>query len=174
MAKISKPVVFDERQARTRAQLGRYGTDVAIWGRWFLSGCDFKRLRAVRRSSATTSAFRARQQPSSRRRQVSTTACGKSPCRPLDVASRSFWSPAHSTAYRPIIQTSRSATSMPWESRCARNFNAATAASFNQRYASAPDLKSILCARMRRIVLQHRVIPGSCHVKAQGIISSNA
>ena len=73
-------------------------------GKWFLSGCDFKRLRAVRRSSATTSAFRARQQPSSRRRQVSTTACGKSPCRPLDVGSRSFWSPAHQhrlSAYHP-------------------------------------------------------------------------
>jgi hypothetical protein len=30
-AKISKPVVFDDRQARTRTQLARYGTDVAIW-----------------------------------------------------------------------------------------------------------------------------------------------
>src|SRR5262249_14688674 len=39
----------------------------------FLSGCDYKRLRAVRRSPATTSAFRARQQPSSCRRQVSAT-----------------------------------------------------------------------------------------------------
>jgi hypothetical protein len=27
-AKISKPVVFDDRQARTRAQLRRYGTNV--------------------------------------------------------------------------------------------------------------------------------------------------
>src|SRR5262249_49254867 len=104
MAKISKPVVLDDRQARTRAQLGRYGTDVAIWGKWFLSGSDFKRLSAVRRSSAATSAFRALQQPSSRRRRVSTTACGKSPCRPLDVGSRSFWSPAHQhrfSAYTP-------------------------------------------------------------------------
>jgi hypothetical protein len=32
-AKISNPVVFDDRQARTRAQLGRYGTDVAKWGK---------------------------------------------------------------------------------------------------------------------------------------------
>ena len=32
-AKVSKPVVFDDRQARTSAQLGRYGTDVAIWGK---------------------------------------------------------------------------------------------------------------------------------------------
>ena len=32
-AKNSKPVVFDDRQARTRTQLGRYGTDVAIWGK---------------------------------------------------------------------------------------------------------------------------------------------
>jgi hypothetical protein len=32
-AKISKPVVFDDRQGRTLAQLGRYGTDVAIWGK---------------------------------------------------------------------------------------------------------------------------------------------
>ena len=32
-AKISNPVVFDDGQARTRAQLGRYGTDVAIWGK---------------------------------------------------------------------------------------------------------------------------------------------
>jgi hypothetical protein len=33
-AKISKPVVFDDRQARRRTQLGRYGTDVAIWGKY--------------------------------------------------------------------------------------------------------------------------------------------
>ncbi len=32
-AKISNPVVFDDGQARTRAQLGRYGTDIAIWGK---------------------------------------------------------------------------------------------------------------------------------------------
>ncbi len=25
--------VFDDGQARTRAQLGRYGTDIAIWGK---------------------------------------------------------------------------------------------------------------------------------------------
>jgi hypothetical protein len=43
----------------------------------FLSGCDFKRLRAVRTSPETTSAFRARQQPSSRRRQVSATGLRK-------------------------------------------------------------------------------------------------
>jgi hypothetical protein len=29
-AKISKPVVLDDRRARTGTQLGRYGTDVAI------------------------------------------------------------------------------------------------------------------------------------------------
>jgi hypothetical protein len=40
----------------------------------FLSGCG---LRAVRRSPATTSAFRARQQPSSCRRQVSATGLRK-------------------------------------------------------------------------------------------------
>jgi hypothetical protein len=31
--KILKPVVLDGRQARMHAQLGRYGTDVAIWGK---------------------------------------------------------------------------------------------------------------------------------------------
>jgi hypothetical protein len=30
--KSSRPVVCDNRQTRTRAQLGRYGADVAIWG----------------------------------------------------------------------------------------------------------------------------------------------
>jgi tetratricopeptide (TPR) repeat protein len=43
----------------------------------FFSRCDFKRLHAVRRSPATTSAFTARQQPSSRRRQVSATGLRK-------------------------------------------------------------------------------------------------
>jgi hypothetical protein len=31
--KILKPVVLDGRQARMHAQLGRYGTDVARWGK---------------------------------------------------------------------------------------------------------------------------------------------
>jgi len=65
-------------------------------------------------------------------------ACGKSPYRPVDVGSRSCWSRTHqhrlSDYVGPCIsnfQTGGSAPSMPWESRCARGFNAATAASFN-------------------------------------------
>jgi hypothetical protein len=53
-------------------------------------------------------------------------------------------STAYLTTSVHAFQTGRSAISMPWESRCARSFNAATAASFNQDCVFAPGLESKL------------------------------
>src|SRR2546430_3023632 len=44
----------------------------------------------------------------------------------------------------------------------------------NRSCFAARDLESIFPTHMLKIVLQHGVIPGSCHTKAQGISSPRA
>ena len=67
-------MVCDNRQTRTRTQLGRYGTDVAIGESRFLSVCDFKRLGVAKRSPTTTFTLEA---CSSHRGQTRATELGK-------------------------------------------------------------------------------------------------
>src|SRR5262249_1818805 len=102
----------------------------------FLSGCDYKRLRAVRRSPATTSAFRARQQPSGCRRQVSATGLRRvampprgrwfeivlvsSSTAPLICLHRSMYS---KRADQPQMQWESQQPS-PWENGYIESFNA--------------------------------------------------
>jgi hypothetical protein len=49
--------VFEDRQPRTRAQPGRYGTDVAKWESRFFSVCDVNGLGVAKTSPATTAAL---------------------------------------------------------------------------------------------------------------------
>src|SRR6266513_5984410 len=50
----SQPGIFEEPRVRIRVQLWRYGTSIANWGSRFLSSCDFKELRVIKRARFTT------------------------------------------------------------------------------------------------------------------------
>jgi hypothetical protein len=83
-----RPQKFQSQWSPTIARLERpHNLDVMarmlLYGESrFLSRCDFKRLRVVKRSRATTSTLRARQRTSSRRGQPSATGLRKVPMPP--------------------------------------------------------------------------------------------
>ena len=59
--RFRSPGIFEEPGPRIRAQLWRYGTSIAYWGNRFLSPCDFKELRVIKRARFTTSTLAASQ-----------------------------------------------------------------------------------------------------------------
>jgi len=56
----SRPVIFDDRQAQTHAQLVRYGTDVAKWGSRFVDRMYCQCVRRGRKVIVTTRTREAR------------------------------------------------------------------------------------------------------------------